>query len=483
MQTPTRFFSHFICALILTFAATLVAILAPAGHAAPGDAFEPLRSVLSRHKQNPKHYGIWVQRASGPLIAHQSDRQMVPASLSKLITAAAVLEKVPLDTQFSTTLWRAGEIENGELKGDLILKGGGDPGFVSESMWVLVNEFRRLGVQKISGTLIADDSWFDQNYFSKTRDGGRVDRAYDAPVSALSFNWNSVTVYVRPGKAGAPAAVFIDPQNEYVTLKNNAKTVSGRGNKIVISRTTSSRGDTVVVSGSIGASHPELVVYKNISNPSLWAVSNLKEFLKQRGIEVAGEPRVGTAPGDAVKVAEVKSKPVAAIVGDMQKFSNNFVAEMLIKNIAALQHGPPGTMVRGIGIAEKYLDEIGLPKGSYTFRNPAGLTHDNKFSPLQLGRLLEELRKRFSVAPEFMAALPIAGFDGTLKNRMADIRGRVRAKTGLLDGVAGLGGYGLDGSGQMFSFVFIYNGPDNFIAVRRVFDEMASTLTRLKDNP
>jgi D-alanyl-D-alanine carboxypeptidase/D-alanyl-D-alanine-endopeptidase (penicillin-binding protein 4) len=431
--------------------------------------------------------GIWVGAPGAQglqkIFSHNGDRPFVPASLSKLITAAAVLHTLHPDFKFKTQLLSLSAIKDKSLQGSLYLKGGGDPSFVNETMWVLVDEFLRSGITTIDGDIVVDDSRFDRVRFSEERETTRVDRAYDAPVGAMSMNWNSVNVFVRPGaKAGEPCQVFLEPSSSYLRLKNQTTTKSGSGNSLEVERKIDSSfdGDTIQVNGTLGLGHEEVVVYKNISQPDLWAGQNLVEFLRQRGVVFKGHVIKGAAPAAAHVLASVDSKPVSSIISDMAKFSNNYVAEMLVKNLAAENGTQPASMSDGLAIVNKFLESTGLKKGEYSFTNASGFTRENKFKPEQMGRFLDQMRSDFAIFPEYLTALPIAGVDGTLKKRMKNTAAErwVRAKTGLLNGVVGLAGFAGQSNGPITTFVFIYNGSGHEDKARNFFDKMAASLVQ-----
>src|SRR5690606_6406347 len=132
------------------------------------------------------------------LFENKSKTKFVPASLSKIITAIATLKVFKPDLRLSTELRASAPIQGGVLTGPLYIKGNGDPSFISEQMWVLVNNFVRSKIKKIEGPITVDSSVFDDKHFDSSRQNVRVDRAYDSPVSGLSFNWNTVNVYIRP---------------------------------------------------------------------------------------------------------------------------------------------------------------------------------------------------------------------------------------------------------------------------------------------
>lgn len=409
-----------------------------------------------------------------------SEKKMIPASITKVITAVEVLRSFPPGFKFKTQILSEAPQVGETLKGDLILKGGGDPSFVSETMWFLVNVFLRSGVKKIEGDLVVDDTLFDQVRFDDSRQKERVDRAYDAPTGAMSFNWNSVNVFVRPTKAGESAIVFLDPENDFTQLVNTVKTVkAGRKSEVFADRDPDSKTgkDILKVSGSIAEDSSEITMFKNITQPEIWAGENLKQFLKQRGILVSGRVRAGKAPATAKLLAESESKPIELIVADMNKFSNNYVAEMLIKNLGAVQ-SPPGTIAKGMAQVKKFLQSLGIQDSDYVLQNPSGLTRENRFSSKTLWKVMAHLQQQYSYQPEFVSSLPIAGVDGTLKRRMKGSAGErwVRAKTGYLNGVVSLAGFAGRKDGTVLPFVFIFNGSADESRVRLFFDELATDL-------
>ena len=444
-----------------------------------------LEQIIKKSKISESQMGIFVAAGEGEGLivkAHQADKKLIPASISKLAIAATTLSEFPPGTKFKTTIWGSGSIDRGVLKGNLILKGGGDPSFVSENLWYLVNVFTRRQIKTIEGDLIVDDSYFDRIRLDSSRQKERVDRAYDAPAGAMSFNWNSVNIFIRPGKnPGDPAQVFADPENDYIRLKAKVETTKSGGKTAVTAERdedTKGVGDVLIVNGKIAADSKELVIYKNVTQPDLWSGYNLKSFLKQRGIEITGSVKTGGLPSSAQILAESESKPVEDVLADMNKFSNNYIAEMLTKNVAANEK-PPGTIDGGVQVIRKFLAQIGLSPEQFEIYSPSGLTRENKMSAKSLWKVLSYMKDQYRYAPEFMKSLPIAGIDGTLKHRMKDSPAErwVRAKTGYLTGVVSLAGYAGRKDGTVIPFVFIYNGSADESQVRGLFDQLAISLT------
>lgn len=402
------------------------------------------------------------------------EQKKIPASISKLATAGAVLDQFPPGHKFKTVLGLDADKVSGETySGDLYLKGGGDPSFVSENMWFLINQFERNQIKKIKGSIIVDDLLFDSVRFDESRQENRVDRAYDAPVGAMSFNWNSVNIFVRPDQSGKKPKVFLDPDVEIFTVDNRAQQNESDKTDILVER----KGSQIIVSGTIGKKSKEFVAYKNIQDPAEWSGRNLKLFLKQRGIVVEGEVKAGVMPKSMKIVAEYESKAIEGILADMNKFSNNYVAEMLTKNLS-ISGDDIGTLKKGMGKINEYLARIKLPKDQYYLINPSGLTRENKMSAKAMTYFLEVIHKDFKVFPEFLVSLPISGVDGTLKKRMRNEPAErwVRAKTGYLTGVVSLAGYAGRADGRVFQFAFIFNGGTDEARIRNFFDKILNTL-------
>lgn len=442
-----------------------------------------LQKTVRAHSSSiaPSNLGLAVydlDQSRQPLIFGMNEQKdFTPASITKIVTAATVLQRLGASYKFQTSLWSVGKIENGTLGGDLVLKGGGDSGFVSETMWFLVNELVRTGIKRIEGNLIVDDSDFDPIREDASRDPERVDRAYDAPVGAMSFNWNSINIFVRPTEIGKPPQVNLDPLPDYYAIVNKAKTVAKSGVDLDVSRT----GNTVFISGTIGADANEFVAYKNIDDPVDWSGRNLVYFLSQRGIIVTGKVKGGKRPEGARLLAKADSEPVSQHVADMMKFSNNYVAEMLTKNLAAQNGTLPASLDAGMKLIRETITSLGIDRQNFNLLNPSGLSRQNRIKPADLARVLVRAQHHFPIFAEMLASFPLAGMDGTLKNRMKDTaaKGWVRAKTGNLAGVVGLAGYAGRKDGSVRAFAFIFNGkPDQGDSARRLFDALATQLVQ-----
>jgi D-alanyl-D-alanine carboxypeptidase/D-alanyl-D-alanine-endopeptidase (penicillin-binding protein 4) len=473
---------------VLTYVLILFFFVSPTSAMNKAPLKQRIAKIIQDSGIPEKNMAIYIAEDLGDDAVYfqtNANQKLIPASISKLATAAAVIQKIPPGTKLMTRLQSTARVEDGVLKGDLYLVGGGDPGFVSESMWFLVNAFKRTGIQTIDGNILVDDSLFDDLRFDPTRQDIRVDRAYDAPVSAMSFNWNSVNVFVRPGKSsGEAASVFADPENDYIILKSSVKTVSKGGkSEIQVERQENKKNgqDIIHVSGKIALDSKEMVIYKNITQPDLWAGANLISFLKQRGIQVKGKVKTGRSPREAVTLAEQESKPVENMLSDMNKFSNNYIAEMLTKNLAATS-GQQGTIAKGMEMVREFLISLGIKKSDFEMKNPSGLTRDNEMTAQAMWKVVHHMKDQFQYQPEFITSLPIAGIDGTLKKRMKETSAErwVRAKTGFLTNVVSLAGYIGRHDGVVVPFVMMFNGKSDEGAVRSLFDKICIAVVDAK---
>lgn len=440
----------------------------------PQAATKQIESILKNQGLDLDHVSLEIRDEADEVLAdiHAKEKK-TPASISKLLTSYAVLKKFPLGSKFLTQVYRDQK--------NLYLKGGGDPSFVSENMWFLANQLTRSNLKGLTGDIIVDDYLFDQVRFDESREDKRVDRAYDSPVGAMSFNWNAVNVFVKPTRPGEKAQVVIDPENGYFELKNKTETVARLPKKeLVISISNSEK--TITVSGEISANNAEKAIFKSVSEPDLWSGVNLAAFLKQRGILMNGAIKHGVVPADAELLATFESKNLSYILADMNKFSNNFVAEMLTKNLAAQQKLASSktsskieaSLKEGVDIIRSTLIQLGLNNNDFEISNPSGFTRQNRLSAYALNKVLVSVKNDFTLYPTLLESLPIAGIDGTLKKRMKEsvAEGYVRAKTGFLNGVVTMAGYAGRKDGRVYTFSFLYNGPRDEHIVREAFDQI-----------
>ena len=433
-----------------------------------------LKTLIKKSSIAQRNLGLAVSNSGRIDFGLNENKLFIPASLSKIITSSALFEFFHPSDQFETLFLIDNFIgENGVLKGNLYLKGGGDPSFVSESLWNLVNHLTRTGLKRVEGNLIVDDFLFEEE--NLRRKGFSFDRSYNAPLSALSFNWNSMSIYIRPGKkVNQPAFVFVDPKNSYIQLKNKVRT-KGSTRKIQISLNRKGR-EVVSVRGSVPLGSEEFVKYRSVSRPALYAGWNALEFLKRRGIAVSGTILRGKTPNSAVVLAKEKGRSFSRLIQDMMKYSSNFITGMLVTQLSVRQGLEQGSSREGMKWIDQFLKNKGIR--DYHFDQPAGLSRKNKLRPKDILTILQEDLLSPYVY-EKLSSYPLAGGTGTLEKRFMELPYPffVRAKTGRLSGVEGLAGYIRNQQGRIWSFVFIYNGSARRQdRARALFDNLVITL-------
>lgn len=431
-----------------------------------------LEKFLKKNKIPKNTIGVVFEGDNVSKVRHNDKLQMKPASLTKIITAASALKTLPLNYKWESQLRTSAKIKNKKLQGDLCFYGGGNPSFLTEQLWVLVNHFKRNEITSVVGDLIIDESFFDGEYFDDKRMKKRVLRAYDAPVGGASFNWNSVNIYLRPGRSiGSKAYIYADPENDYVSINNSVSTTSGKSH-IDIKSKQKNGAEVFTVSGRFSINADEKVYYRPIKKPAMWTGYNIKKNLKLVGTSVSGKVKKGKCAPNARVLASVESKDLALVIRDMMKFSNNFVAEILAKTLVQHKHKKQGNMDDALKIVDQYLKNKGSK--SHELYSVSGLSYHNKMTANVIHKVLKDSQTDFGLFPELFSSMPISGIDGTLKSRMKSMPLKVRAKTGLLNSVVGLAGYAQAKSGEDFRFVLIYNGTGKMETwkVRNLFDKM-----------
>lgn len=411
-------------------------------------------------------------RTGQVLFDHRGDELLIPASNVKLITTAAALSQLGAHYTFQTAVHangrgrlppRAGGVPS-KLKGDLFLEGRGDPELVSERLWLMARDLKIRGLAVVEGNLVADDSYFDDQRWGEGWPQNSGPQPFYARIGALSLNFNTVTVHVEPAlEAGQPAHVVVEPPTHYIRLVNRTRTrrAASRDGQagLVIDRVEGPEGNRIVASGTLPLGAERITLYRSISDPSAYTAWTFKEFLSREGIKVKGKVVKGKVPPTASLLATYASKPLFEIVQDLNKLSNNFIAEQILKTMGAELKGRPGTAAKGLGVVEAFLAELGIPPQSYRLMDGSGLSRLNRLSPTQIVRVLEQMYRSFPLQAEYLSSLAVMGEDGSLRQRLAgtSAQGRIRAKTGTLDGVRCLSGYVQPRQGEPMAFSFLVN--------------------------
>lgn len=394
------------------------------------------------------------------LFDHQGDRLLTPASNVKLITAAAALSTLGPSYTFPTEVFADHLPASGTLVGNLYLKGHGDPALVTEELWLMARELKYLGISRIDGDLVADDSLMARDQVVRWNAGERS-RAYAAGPDALSLNFNTVTVRIdaapRPGKR---PRIQIDPESSELTLDNRATTGSPTSrNSLTLEVIPVGAREILRARGSVPQETTGLRVYRSIRHPALYTARVYARLLREVGISLRGRVRRGVVPPGARLLYTHHSKPLALIVRDMDKWSNNFIAEQLLRTMGGQVYGEPGTREKGLQVEKDFLSGIGIRPGEYRLEDGSGLSERNRLSAAQLVAVLTAAYRDFSLQAEFLSSLGFPGVDGVVVRRFADFPapGRLRIKTGSLEGVRALSGYAAR-KGEILAFSFLFNG-------------------------
>jgi len=404
-----------------------------------------------------------------------------PASNVKLVTTAAALAMLGPEYRWRTVAYADAPVHNGELRGRLYLRGTGDPTLVVEDLWRLASDLYAQGLRKVSGELAVDDTFFDAERVGPGFEQKNEDAAYRAPNGALSLNYNAVGVHVLPGPAdGAPARVVIDPQTPYFTIVNEARTIAAGRTALTVETREDGDHTLVAVRGRIRLKDPGQVILRRVAHPDLYTAWAFRELLARRGIKVTGEVVRAAVPTTARALSAHASQPLGVAVRDVNKRSNNFMAEQILKTLGAETGGRPGTWQKGIEAVSAYLEKVGIARGEYKMTNGSGLYDSNRFTPAQLAALLRSAAKDFRYAADFVGSLALAGADGTIGHRMEGSLAErfVRAKTGTLAGVSCLAGYAGAPGKTPLAFAVLMNGlPDPGTPVaRKAQDAIAEAL-------
>lgn len=431
---------------------------------APEAAFrDGVRRAIRRLCAYPARMGVYVRSVSTAqtLFSHRAATRRIPASNVKMLTAAAALSRLGPDYRFATDFYAPTGLREGVVAGDLYLKGYGDPLFVHERMRDLVRRLRLRGVRRIAGDLVADDAFFDEKRHGRGWRVGRSIRPYLAPHGALSLNFGLANVVVAPGDgAGSPARVRLEPPSRALRLDARVRT-SRRGRaRIRLARRPWKGGDVIEVRGSVPAGGRMETYRVPVTDPTAFAAGAVAAEFERQGIAVAGGIRRGATPPGAALLARNLSPPLGEAVRSLNKASNNFVAEQILKTLGAEAHGAPGTARKGLRAVRDFLVSVGVPGSEFTLADGSGLSRENRISPRALVTLLEAAYKDFRLRPEFMASLAVFGVDGTIRKRRRERAAarRVRAKTGILRGVRALSGYAAASNGETLAFSVLMNG-------------------------
>ncbi len=437
-------------------------------------------------------WGVAVQSlATGEYLFRMNDaKSLLPASNFKLFTAAEALSLLGTDFRYTTDLLTTGRIlSDGTLRGDLIIRGSGDPTFGSalfspDSMGPSIldqwaDSLKRHGVRRIEGTVVGDDSYFTPDYYPVGWTVEDLPYYFAMPTSALIYNEDQVSVTVTPGVGTGSAIEYeINPNTDYVSIDNLGATKADSIRKkrrhqpdSVIATGTSTiditremDGNEITIKGEIPHHGTAITQQLSIQDPTLFAAALLTETLGEHGIEVSGEARTSresTKPYPFLKarvLASYTSPPLSEIVRAMDKESDNLFAEELFRTVAK-EIGGKGDWITGAVMMKRYLASIEIDTSRIAIADGSGLSRMDLVSADDIVKLLRAMHDKPKLFDTFFASLPIMGVDGTVASRLKGTAadGNVHAKTGFLTGDRSISGYLTTRDGELLAFSIIGN--------------------------
>ncbi len=439
-----------------------------------------------------------VNAASGErLYAWGDDRMMLPASTQKLVTSAVALRTLGPAYRFPTWIKvDAPPAPDGILEGNLYVVGQGDPTMSVERIWRIVADIRHKGIVEIKGDVVYDDSYMSGPGvwipgWDKADDLESGETYYSA-LGALSVNENIAAIHVRPGATvGSAGVASFDAPSDAVVLDNQLTTGRAKSKYWAkIERTLDEKTSRIATYKLTGNVPLDLDIttrplYRTLADPTGNYVSIFRDMLKSQGVKVRGKHRVATASAESTLLVKSESERLSDILTDMNKRSNNFIAEQVLRTVAAEKLGLPGTTENGVKLMSEYMASLGVATDRYRFVNGSGLARGSSLAPSALDAMLVDMYGNVDVGPEYLTTLSVGGRDGTLASRFRDdgMEGRVRAKTGSLAGVFCLAGYVTALDGTNYAFTFLVNDLEGSTARARVaHDRLVRSLAGVTGN-
>jgi D-alanyl-D-alanine carboxypeptidase/D-alanyl-D-alanine-endopeptidase (penicillin-binding protein 4) len=467
---------------------------------ARADSLEAIQTKIARCLKRPgirsADWGIEIldPTTNMVLLAVNPDKTFKPASVLKVVTTAAALEKLGPDFRFHTGVYTDGAVQpDGTLVGNMIIVGHGDPDLMDTeeellqrpALQELAEKLEALGIKKVQGNLVGDDSYFEYSSHGKGWTAQDLKSIYGAPISALSINNNVFWVFAHPTKYNQLVTVGIEPHTSYFRIRNLGVTGSARSKRTMYARLIPGTR-TIVVSGVL----PLTQTYSqhiNLEKSAEATAAFFKQELRTHGIEVKGNVEA-VHNGDMSPelrrkwqlLADHESAPLIRALEIINKHSQNLHAEMLLRTLGAEFKGT-GSDEAGLQVVKEFLVEAGVDSDKIQLNDGCGLSRDNLVTPRFQTSLLQFLSTRpyFGL---FLNTLAVSGTDGTLRNRLSsqEVKGSIHAKTGSLNGVSTLSGYIMTKSGRNLVFsIFANNVHTSMTRIRQTIDEICALFVNL----
>jgi D-alanyl-D-alanine carboxypeptidase/D-alanyl-D-alanine-endopeptidase (penicillin-binding protein 4) len=405
----------------------------------------------------------------GERLAWQAERPVNPASLMKLVTTYAALDILGVGWTWSTPVWLDGQVRDGVLDGNLVIQGRGDPKLVLERLWLLLRRVRQMGVREIHGDIVLDRSAFELPEQSPAAFDGDALRAYNVGADALLLNYKSILLGFVPDAARGRASVLSEPPLQGVHVDASVPLGDGPcADWHGALRADMSDPNRIAFAGSYPASCGEQQWALAYADPKRYNARALAGLWAELGGALSGSVHDGRAPAAAPSFV-LLSPPLAEVVRDINKYSNNVMAQQLFLTLGLAQRGV-GSPQAAREVLRQWLEErFGEAAQAVVIDNGSGLSRESRLTAALLARLLQQAWGS-ALMPELASSLPVTGQDGTLRNSRAPL-GRAHLKTGSLRDVAGVAGYVLGASGRRQALVAIINHP-NANAARPALDAL-----------
>jgi D-alanyl-D-alanine carboxypeptidase/D-alanyl-D-alanine-endopeptidase (penicillin-binding protein 4) len=417
-------------------------------------------AALARAKVPRDAIVLLVADADGkapPRLAHRTDAPVNPASIAKLATTYAGLELLGPAFTWSTPVYVEGAVREGTLHGNLYIKGQGDPKLVAERLWLLLRRVQGLGIRTIAGDIVLDRGAFEAD----GRDPGAFDgeplRPYNAAPDALLLNFKSVVMTFTP--QGNQALVHVEPPLAGVQLPLAVPLAGGdcgdwRGGL----KADFGNPARIHFAGAYPLSCGERAWPLAYADPRSYAARAVAGMWLHLGGTLAGQVREGRVPAGLAPTLEAQSPALAEVVRDINKFSNNVMAQQLFLTLSLQQRGV-GTLEGSREAMRQWWRERIAPGDTPNFVNGSGLAREERITAQQLARLLQ-VAWASPLMPELVASLPVAGVDGTMRRTRGKGVGLAHLKTGSLRDAWGVAGYVHGASGKRYVLVAIANHPN-----------------------
>jgi D-alanyl-D-alanine carboxypeptidase/D-alanyl-D-alanine-endopeptidase (penicillin-binding protein 4) len=407
---------------------------------------------------------VYLQPLDGgaPLLSHNAQQAMNPASTMKLVTTYAALESLGPAYTWKTAVWAAGDIRDGRLQGDLVIRGGGDPYLTLERMWLLQRALREKGVREIAGNLVLDLSQYELPAMDPGAFDGEPLAAYNAIPSALVANFNAQNVRLVP--AGDEVRVLPELPLAGIKWTSRLQLTDDACNgwrEDVDARLPDATVAEVVLAGVYPRACGEKTLPVNLFDPAQNFALIFRALWEESGGKLEGGLALGTAPADSPPLLLFESLPLLDIIRPLNKYSSNIMTRMLFLTLGQERFGAPATLCRSVMAVHEILLEQGLDMPELFLENGAGLSRSERISAQSMGRLLQAAYTSPHYS-EFESALPIAATDGTLKRRFngSAFAGHAHLKTGSLKEVRTIAGYLMDRIGRRMAVVMFVNHPN-----------------------